>query len=244
MGQQTGGGPAGGSRATEMALFSRRGTLEKSYDTVAETYTRQIAGELEHKPADCRLLDQFAGALAEEGRCVDLGCGPGHVTRYLQERGLDVTGIDLSSAMLREARRLNPGIEFQQGDFRDLRTPDYHYAAAVAFYSLIHLPPAELVQALLEIRRILVPGGALLIAFHVGSEQQHLERWLEQDVDLDVYFYPVLEMVMHLQDAGFREERVYQREPYPEVESQTRRAYILAEALPGVPPARRRTTPV
>ncbi len=222
-----------------MALFSRRGALEKSYDAVAGEYCRRFADELEHKPADCRLLEQFAGALAGEGPCVDLGCGPGHVTHYLHERGLDISGVDLSSAMIKEAKRLHPDIEFRRGDFRDLKAPDNYYAAAVAFYSLIHLPPTELLQALLEIRRVIVPGGALLLAFHVGWEPQHLERWWEQEVDLDFHCFPVVDMVVHLREAGFREERVYQRKPYPTEESQSRRGYILAETLPGIPPARR-----
>jgi trans-aconitate methyltransferase len=39
----------------------------------------------------------------------DLGCGPGHVSRYLWERGVEVCGIDLSSELVERARRLNPG---------------------------------------------------------------------------------------------------------------------------------------
>ncbi len=208
---------------------------------MAAEYTRQLAAELEHKPADCRLLDQLAGALQNEGPCIDLGCGPGHVTRYLHERGLDIAGIDLSGAMIKEARRLNPGIDFSRGDLRELKAPDNHYAAAVAFYSLIHLTPGELVKALLEIRRVIVPGGALLLAFHVGREQQQLTRWWERDVDLTFYQYPLMDMVVHLQDAGYRQERIYQRAPYPDIETQTQRGYILAETLPGIPPARRRS---
>jgi SAM-dependent methyltransferase len=224
-----------------MALFSRRGALEKSYDAVADEYSRRFADELQHKPADRRLLDQFAGALAGEGPCIDLGCGPGHVTRYLHERGLDIAGIDLSGAMVKEAKRLHPDINFSRGDFRDLPAPDHFYSAAVAFYSLIHLSPGELVQALLEIRRVIVPGGALLLAFHVGWEQQHLEDWWQREVDLEFHFFPLVEMVVHLQEAGFRQERAYQRDPYPGEDSKTRRGYILAETLPGIPPARRRS---
>ena len=93
-----------------------------------------------NKPADQQLLDNFASALADAGACVDLGCGPGHVTRYLHERGVDIEGIDLSEGMLKMARKLNPGIRFSRGDLRALGAPDHHWAAAVAFYSLIHIP--------------------------------------------------------------------------------------------------------
>ncbi len=46
-----------------MSLFNRKSPLRHSYDTVAKEYARRIHGELADKPADRRLLDQFADAL-------------------------------------------------------------------------------------------------------------------------------------------------------------------------------------
>jgi len=223
-----------------VGIFDRKSDLQRSYDEVAEDYVRHIFKELDDKPADRRLLDNFAEALQGSGPCADLGCGPGHVTRYLHERGVDICGIDLSAQMVKQARKLNPGIDFSQGDMRQLAQEDDHWAAIVAFYSLIHVPAAELESVLLEFHRVLEPGGALLIAFHVGTETQHLDQWWSHAVNLDFHYHRTLDMVVHLQQAGFEEVSTYKRAPYPEVEAQTRRAYILAEAQPGVPPARRK----
>ena len=74
--------------------------LERSYDRLAETYATRISGELAHKPFDRELLDRFAELTRDLGPVLDLGCGPGHVASYLAGRGLDVTGIDLSSGMV------------------------------------------------------------------------------------------------------------------------------------------------
>ncbi|HVM61781.1 MAG TPA: class I SAM-dependent methyltransferase [Verrucomicrobiae bacterium] len=49
-----------------------------------------------------------------------MGCGPGHVARYLRDQGVNVCGVDLSPAMVERARRLVPGVEFQQGDMMAL----------------------------------------------------------------------------------------------------------------------------
>jgi SAM-dependent methyltransferase len=228
-----------GWRATRMALFKRKSALRHSYDAVTEEYASRIYGELDDKPADRRLLDHFADAVKESGACVELGCGPGQITRYLHERGLDISGIDLSGKMVKKARKLNPGISFSRGDMRRLSVDDNHWAAIVALYSLIHIPPQELEATLLEFHRTIEPGGALLIAFHIGNQKEHLDEWWGQAVDLDFYFYRTLDMVIHLQQAGFEQVSTYTRQPYPEIESQTRRCYILAEALPGIPPARR-----
>ena len=70
---------------------------QSSYDRIAEEYTSRIAGELEHKPLDRMLLDEFAARLKGAGRVCELGCGPGHVARYLHDRGVNIFGIDLFS---------------------------------------------------------------------------------------------------------------------------------------------------
>jgi SAM-dependent methyltransferase len=222
-----------------MALFKGKSPLRRSYDAVAKEYASRIYDELDNKPADRRLLDHFADALQESGPSVELGCGPGHITRYLHERGIDISGIDLSAKMVKKARKLNPGISFSRGDMRNLSVEDNHWAAIVALYSLIHIPPAELVATLLEFHRTLEPGGALLIAFHIGNQKEHLDEWWGQEVDLDFYYYRTLDMVIYLQQAGFEQVSTHIRQPYPEIETPTRRCYILAEALPGIPPARR-----
>ena len=68
-----------------------------------------------------------------------MGCGPGHVARYLQAHNVQVCGVDLSAELVERARRLNPGIEFQQGDMMALDIPDEAWVGIVAFYSLIHI---------------------------------------------------------------------------------------------------------
>ena len=76
-----------------------------SYDVVAETYAGKFSDELSRKPLDREWLERFARD-CPRGRVLDIGCGPGHVGRFLADRGLDVTGIDLSPAMVDVARRL------------------------------------------------------------------------------------------------------------------------------------------
>src|SRR5258708_4761365 len=88
--------------------------IQVTYDRVADEYVRRIYGELKHKLLDRQLLSQFAARVHGLGAICDLGCGPGHVTRYLHECEAQVIGIDLSAEMIERARRLSPGIEFQQ----------------------------------------------------------------------------------------------------------------------------------
>ena len=208
---------------------SRPEGAEASYDAVADEYTRRIFHELDDKPLDREWLDRFAARMRGKGVVADIGCGPGHVTRYLHERGVQVCGVDLSSAMIECARELNPGIEFLHADMRALRVPDGSWAGIVAFYSLIHIARDLITQTLREFRRLLRPGGWLLLSFHCGDETLHLDEWWGHQVSLDFLFFHPDEMTGYLAAAGFTVEEVTLREPYaPDVEHQSRRCYMLA----------------
>jgi SAM-dependent methyltransferase len=203
--------------------------LQTSYDRVAEGYARRIYDELKDKPIDRQLLDELAQSLSGRGVICDLGCGPGQVARYLHDHGAQVVGVDLSAGQVDHARRLNPDIDFFQGDMLALDFPDEAWAGIAAFYSIIHIPRQKVVDALLEIKRVLQPGGLLLMAFHIGDETIHLDEWWEQPVNVDFHFFQDEEMTTYLKTAGFEVIKSFTREPYSEVvEHQSQRAYILA----------------
>jgi len=144
--------------------------VQTGYDFVAEEYARRIGDELQHKPLDRQLLDRLAESIGNAGLVCDLGCGPGQVARYLRGRGIQVCGMDLSAGMVERARQLNPGIEFRQGDMRALPVSDNAWAGIAAFYAIVNLPPVDLGQALREMLRVLLPGGRLLLSFHIGED--------------------------------------------------------------------------
>ncbi|WP_295656365.1 class I SAM-dependent methyltransferase, partial [uncultured Nocardioides sp.] len=85
----------------------RDGRVRSSYDTVATAYADHLVDELEGLPFETWLLDRVAARAAGEP-VVEAGSGPGHVTAYLADRGAAATGIDLSPAMVAEARRRFP----------------------------------------------------------------------------------------------------------------------------------------
>lgn len=200
-----------------------------TYDRVAEEYAARIAGELSSKPLDRALLGCFAEQVSGLGLVVDMGCGPGHVAQYLHGLGVPMMGTDLSPEMVAIARKSSPDIPFEQGSMLALAASDAAWGGIVAFYSIIHLPPADRPQALAEFFRVLRPGGLLLLAFHVGDKRQHLDEWWGYDVSLDSWYLQPREIEALLRDVGFTIEMSLLRQPYaPEVEHQSERAYLLA----------------
>src|SRR5215470_3425842 len=174
---------------------------QASYDRVAAEYTKRIADELDYKPLERELLVRFA--VTVNGKICDLGCGPGHVARYLHDHGADVIGIDLSPAMIEQARSRNSDIRFEQGDMRALKFEDNSLGGIAALYSIIHIPRAEVTTVLTELKRVLKPGGALLAGFHQGQETLHQQELWGEAVNLDFSFFEPDEMRGYLETAGF-----------------------------------------
>jgi SAM-dependent methyltransferase len=210
--------------------------VRASYDAVVDAYVERVHDELDNKPLDRGLLTAFAEQLqAESGAhalACDMGCGPGHVGAFLAERGLSVTGIDLSPAMVDRARSLHPGMAFEVGTMTALDVPSGRFNGIVAFYSIIHLTTdAEVRTALEEFHRVLAPRGLVLIAVHLGEHGDatvHADDMLGVSVDMDFRFFDAARLEDEISASGFVVEARLVRGPYKDVEVQTRRGYFLA----------------
>jgi SAM-dependent methyltransferase len=189
-------------------------SIRETYDLLADEYARQLFNELKKKPLDRELLDRFAAQTAGRGQV----CA-----------GATVFGLDLSSRMIEEARKLNSDICFHQGNIMALDLANGELAGIAAFYAIVNIPKESLPLVFKEMERVLQPGGLLLLAFHTGDETLHPSEFWGRAISMDWYLFPTLEIRCALEKAGFAVEDIIEREPYaPEVEHQSRRAYIFA----------------
>jgi SAM-dependent methyltransferase len=157
-----------------------------SYDAIAAGYAERFAEVEAAKPLDRAVLDAFAEYVRGAGDLpvADVGCGPGRVTAYLNSRGLTAFGVDLSPGMIEVARASHPGLRFEVGSMLALDLPDDSLGGVLAWYSTIHVPDELLPQALAEFRRVLVPGGHLLLAFQAGDEPLHRTEAMGHSISL------------------------------------------------------------
>jgi SAM-dependent methyltransferase len=198
-----------------------------SYDAIADDYAGQYFDELDGKPFDREWLDRFAASVAGRGRVCDVGCGPGQIARYLAAKGVDACGIDAAPSMITTARRLNPTLEFQEGDFFALPLADGALAGIAAFYCLIHCARGELGRAVAELHRVLQPGGRLLMTVHEGSGEVGRDEAFGKRVALVATLFSEAEVRDALQGAGFRIDEMASRPPYA-FEYPSRRIYAVA----------------
>lgn len=209
--------------------------LRASYDRVAAQYAEEFYDELSRKPFDRELLDAYAERVrgaTQPGEVWDVGCGPGHVGRYLADRGVAVRGLDVSERMVEQARRLNPGIAFVRGTMLALPVADGTLTGIVSFYAIIHLSRTDAQRALAEFHRGLREDGELLLAFHGGEGALFTDEWFGERVAVHATLFGGDEMADYARRAGFVDIEVREREPYP-FEHQTRRVYLSLRKPPG-----------
>ena len=204
--------------------------IRQSYDSASEAYAEQLSGELDGKPLDRHLLNRFAESVRGRGLVADLGCGPGHVARFLGEQGVSMLGLDISPGMVAAARRRHPKLEFRVEDMLHLSAPEASLAGAVLFYSIVHFESAELPAVFREARRVLAPGALALLAFHAGDEVVHRDELFGAPVALDFRCHDPEEVTAALERAGLPVIEQTLREPYPDSEYPSRRCYLLARA--------------
>lgn len=204
----------------------------KCYNTVAEDYAAERSDELSHKRIDRLLLREFASVSLGKGPVADFGCGPGQTTKFLYDLGVsDITGIDISSAMVDAARRLYPELRFETGDLLNLSYESNHFGGALAFYAIVHFDLDQIKRAFQEVNRVLRKGGQFLFSFHVGNEPVHFDSAHEKAVNIDLYFYQTDQITELLLDTGFKVVEAIERPPYQNVEYASKRAYLWAEKL-------------
>ncbi|WP_306192235.1 class I SAM-dependent methyltransferase [Streptomyces sp. MK5] len=180
-----------------------------SYDTVAASYADMTRHLLEETPEERAVLALFAERVRDGGGgpVADVGCGTGRITAHLCQLGLDAFGIDLSPGMIKVARLEHPGLRFDLGSMTDLNLADTSMAGLVAWYSLIHIPDDEIGAVFGHFRRVLWPGGPLLLSFHVGDESKlKTEGYGGHPMKVYVHRRQHDQVIAWLNDAGFSVE--------------------------------------
>lgn len=102
------------------------------------------------------------------------------VTAHLRDLGLDVFGVDLSPVMIDLAREAYPDLRFEVGSMDTLDLAEGKLNGIVTWYSVIHTPPQNMPSYFAEFRRVLAPGGHLLIAFFESCRQVRIFPCAEQ----------------------------------------------------------------
>jgi ubiquinone/menaquinone biosynthesis C-methylase UbiE len=132
--------------------------IKKTYNLIAHQFSQT-------RNSPWPEFSEFGKYVKPGDRLLDLGCGNGRVFEFLRERKIQYTGFDIADKLLREAKQKHPAGEFILGDMRQpLPFFDNYFDHIWAIASFHHLETrGERESALREMRRVLKPGGKLVI---------------------------------------------------------------------------------
>jgi SAM-dependent methyltransferase len=201
----------------------------RSYDAVAGRYLVEFLHELDGKPLDRALLKAVV-ELAGGGTVADVGGGPGVVAGHLRSLGGRTVSADLSPRMCALVDGPSACADMVRLPFAAASV-----AAVVCLYAVIHLDDGQRARAYAEFGRVLRAGGHALVSFHVSDAATpaggttRFTEWWGEDVDLVFRFLEPEGEAAAMERAGLRVTARLERLPYPGVEHQSRRAYLLAQ---------------
>jgi ubiquinone/menaquinone biosynthesis C-methylase UbiE len=206
-------------------VTSDQNATAAAYDAVASLYDDLARSQLDHQPMDRSILTAFAESVlaGTGGPVAELGCGPGHITAHLRDLGLTPFGVDLSPGLLALARENYPDLRFELGSMATLDVADGELAGIVCWYSIIHTPPSLIPAYLTEFRRVLAPGGHLLLGFFESGNDPLMP--FDHKV-IEAYQWPIDDLAALAYDAGFAEVGRMLRAPHAD-ERALRRGHLL-----------------
>lgn len=181
----------------------------KTYDKIAEKYAK--------KHWHTVLLSEEKNEFAR--KCVgkdvlDAGCGPGIYTSFLLKNGFKVTSIDLSSGMLKEAKKRVPKGRFYRMSVTKLKFPAKRFNGVFCSAVLLHLNDLEAYKAIKEFYRVLRPGGLLFISTKMGRKET--VKVYPDGTKRFIHFYTFKSLKNFIEKAGFKVEETHKNMKDPD----------------------------
>jgi len=159
-------------RATVDLCRSRLAESIASYDTHAALYEGRYANFDTSRFLDWVIERVGSGTRL---RALDVGCGTGRDAAALAQRGLHVTGIDLSVGMLGRAAKNASGVGFARANALALPFPRQSFDVVWSMASLVHLNDDELCVALSEIARVATIEATIFVSVPRGRSAEWRE---------------------------------------------------------------------
>ena len=171
--------------------------VSKAYSSPSFDAQAMLGTTVSPDDPDRRLIESWARGI--DGVILDVGAGTGRWAGHLAGLGHEVEGVEPATRLVELARRTHPSVTFYHGAIADLSGCPKRWAGLLAWYSLIHMGPDELPDALVSLRMAVEEGGGLLMSFFSGPSLESMSHPVAT-----AYRWPLDELAQVLEVAGFQ----------------------------------------
>ena len=190
--------------------------VSKAYSSPTLDAEALLGTVISAEDPDRVLIEPWATGV--DGAILDVGSGTGRWTGHLASLGHQIEGLEPATRLVELARQTHPSVTFHHGTIADLSDSPKRWAGILAWYSLIHMGPDELPDALVALRMAVEDGGGLLMSFFFGPSLEPMHHPVAT-----AYQWPLPELAQALETAGFQVIDSHWDPRFPH-------AYLTAEA--------------
>jgi len=156
-----------------------------------DTYDREAEhiAQLHSSLTPNRLYTLITGYFTKTGNTLDVGCGIGRDTQWLNQNGYSAIGVDASEGMLKQAQQLYPQVHFIKDSLPDLNSLNGQtFQNILCSAVLMHLNKANIGNACLRLLALLKPSGHLIISIRgTDADDQREQGKLYEAIDIKAF---------------------------------------------------------
>lgn len=166
--------------------------------------------------------------LKSNAKILDVGCGPGNISKYLLAKrpDFDILGIDVAPNMVELAKKNNPSAEFLVMDSRNSNEIESNFDAIVCGFCLPYLSESDTEKLIQDCFSLLNKNGLFYISFVEGKPEE--SRFISSSSGDRVFFHfhDLKELQKQLKNSGFEKQTVF-KVKYPKSENEVEIHTIL-----------------
>lgn len=175
----------------------------QTWNKVAQLYQDKFMNLPLYNESFDRLCEAFT---KENPSILELGCGPGNITKYLISKRPDcsIDAIDVAPEMIRLARQNVPKANFQVMDVREINRFEKKYDAIVCGFCIPYLSADAWSKCLSDCDKLLLAGGLFYVSFVPGNPNESGYQKSSSGDQTYFYYYDLEDVVQKIKNQHFK----------------------------------------